>query len=158
MRLVNGLAGPIRPPALQGLAIPKGIDLPAAPRGPAGPAGPVPAPPGAAGLPPPPVALPPQRAAPYPPPGAPAAPVGAMAGGAGPLFPPLSPEQANAFQTAFTQLDTDRDGWVQVRGWALGEDPPAGCSDAAGMLCFRRLGTACRDAQLEAFLAARAAV
>ena len=34
------------------------------------------------------------------------------AGGA-PAFPPLSAEQAAAFQTAFSQLDTDRDGFVQ---------------------------------------------
>lgn len=28
-------------------------------------------------------------------------------------FPPLAPSQAVAFQTAFAQLDTNRDGWVQ---------------------------------------------
>ena len=92
MRLVNGLAGPIQPPQMQGLAIPKGIDLPA----------------GAGGAPP-------------PRPGAPGLgaqlPLGAAAGAgaAPPPFPPLAPEQATAFQTAFTQLDLDRDGFVQVR-------------------------------------------
>jgi hypothetical protein len=32
------------------------------------------------------------------------------------VYPPLTAEQANAFQAAFTQLDLDRDGLVQVRG------------------------------------------
>ena len=99
MRLVNGLAGPIQPPTMQGLAIPKGMgmDVPAA----------------AAGMPRPPVA--PGRPA-YPPaaPGVPAWPPSATS-----MYPPLTAEQAHAFQNAFTQLDLDRDGFVQAR-WMAG--------------------------------------
>lgn len=114
MRLVNGLAGPIPPPRMHGLAIPKGIDM----QGPG--AAPPSTTPGrqpayAAGAPPPgsmPGMQMPQAPGGYPGgyPGAGMPPQAALAG-----FPPLTPEQANAFQAAFTQLDLDRDGYVQVR-------------------------------------------
>eukprot|EP00887_Chlorella_sp_A99_P000102 scaffold16.g102.t1 len=88
VRLVNGLAGPVPPPVLHGLDIPRGIELP---QGLAPPPGGVPpAPPGAA--------LAPRPAAVPPPPTA---------------WPPLAPEQAAAFNAAFGQLDGDRDGYVQ---------------------------------------------
>lgn len=103
LRLVNGLAGPVPLPRMQGMGIPRGIELPAALLPPPAAAPEAPAPARAAPAAPSPargsapVAVPP--AAPPPP---------------GTAFPPLSAEQAAAFQTAFSQLDTDRDGFVQV--------------------------------------------
>jgi len=97
MRLVNGLAGPVQPPAMQGLAIPKGIDVPVTAA-----AAPARAPPLAPGAP-----VRPGYPGAGPAPAVPAAP-GAVG------YPPLTAEQANAFQAAFTQLDADRDGYVTV--------------------------------------------
>uniref|UniRef100_A0A1D1ZRW5 Uncharacterized protein n=3 Tax=Auxenochlorella protothecoides TaxID=3075 RepID=A0A1D1ZRW5_AUXPR len=85
LRLVNGLAGPVPPPKLQGLAVPTGISVPAAT---------------GAGVGSPARAPPPARAQS---PGA--------AAGAG--FVPLAPEQVAAFSTAFAQLDANRNGVVQ---------------------------------------------
>ncbi|KAL4856966.1 Intersectin-1 [Chlorella vulgaris] len=95
LRLVNGLLGPVPLPRMAGMAVPRGIELPA-------------------------------HLMPQEPPTAAAAAAGSSGGPAGapatrsaapppaPLaFPPLSGEQAAAFQAAFSQLDTDRDGYVQ---------------------------------------------
>lgn len=76
-RLVNGLAGPVPPPYMEGLVLPG-----------AGAAAPAPA-----------------RPVPSPPAFASHTPQGA--------FPPLTPDQAAAFQVAFAQLDADGDGYVQ---------------------------------------------
>jgi hypothetical protein len=110
LRLVNGLAGPVPLPRLQGMAVPRGIDLPAQllPPGTPGAASAAPG----AGMPqrPP----PPSPAATQPSPARPApAPPASPPPAAGAVFPPLSGEQAAAYQTAFSQLDTDRDGFVQ---------------------------------------------
>jgi hypothetical protein len=100
LRLVNGLGGAVPLPRMAGMAVPRGIDLPQhmLPPEPSA-AGGAAAAPGAAPAP---------RAVPQ---GAPPAAV---------AFPPLSGEQAAAFQTAFSQLDTDRDGYVTVGAWAGG--------------------------------------
>lgn len=106
LRLVNGLAGPVPLPRMQGIGIPRGIELPHALLPHAAPTPEAPAPARAA-----PAAPSPARAGSAPgavPPAAPPPP--------GTAFPPLSAEQAAAFQTAFSQLDTDRDGFVQVGG------------------------------------------
>ena len=83
MRTLNGLSGPTPPPRMMGLELPTGMGIPT-------------------GAPTPPPVMP-TRPAPAPPPGAfaPAA------------FPPLAPDKAQAYQTAFQQLDGDRDGLVQ---------------------------------------------
>lgn len=112
LRLVNGLAGPVPLPRMQGMSVPRGIDLPThlLP-----PGTPLAAPqPGAAVPQRPP---PPSPAAAQPSPARPAPampPAGVPPTAAGAVFPPLSGEQAAAYQTAFSQLDTDRDGFVQV--------------------------------------------
>ncbi|KAL4435474.1 hypothetical protein ABPG77_006236 [Micractinium sp. CCAP 211/92] len=101
LRLVNGLAGPVPLPRMQGMGVPRGIELPAALLPPA--AAPAPA-----------EALAPARAAPAAPsPARSAAAAPAAAPPPSAAFPPLSAEQAAAFQMAFSQLDTDRDGFVQ---------------------------------------------
>jgi hypothetical protein len=57
-------------------------------------------------------AAPPARPVPAPPPPPPAvAAVHAVA--AAPAYPPLSSDQATAYQLAFAQLDTDHDGYAQ---------------------------------------------
>lgn len=98
LRLVNGLAGPVPLPRMAGMTVPRGIELPAN-------------------------LLPPEPAAASAPGQAAASPAAPPARGGAPLasppppaaaFPPLAAEQAAAFQTAFSQLDTDRDGFVQV--------------------------------------------
>jgi hypothetical protein len=96
LRLVNGLTGPVPLPRMAGMAIPRGIELPAhlLPQEPGAP--------GAAPASPAPSAAPARAVPPASPPPPSAA------------FPPLSGEQAAAFQTAFSQLDTDGDGYVQV--------------------------------------------
>lgn len=113
LRLVNGLAGPVPLPRLQGMAVPRGIDLPAnlLPQGTPGSTAAVPG----AGMPqrPP----PPSPAAAQPSPARPAPavpPASPPPAAAGAPFPLLGGEQAAAYQTAFSQLDTDRDGFVQV--------------------------------------------
>lgn len=113
LRLVNGLAGPVPLPRLQGMSVPRGIDLPAHLLPPGTPGAPAAAPGAAAPQRPAPPAPPAAQASPARPAPAmpPASPPPAAAGGA---FPPLSAEQAAAYQTAFSQLDTDRDGFVQV--------------------------------------------
>ncbi|EFN53813.1 hypothetical protein CHLNCDRAFT_58481 [Chlorella variabilis] len=97
LRLVNGLAGPVPLPRMAGMTVPRGIELPAN-------------------------LLPPEPAAASAPGQAAASPAAPPARGGAPLasppppaaaFPPLAAEQAAAFQTAFSQLDTDRDGFVQ---------------------------------------------
>lgn len=105
LRLVNGLGGAVPLPRMSGMVIPRGIELPPhlLPAGAPGAAGPVAAPTAAA-----PGGLSPARPAPPPAAFPPASPVPAAAG-----WPPLSGEQAAAFTTAFGQLDTDRDGFVQ---------------------------------------------
>ncbi|KAL4419756.1 hypothetical protein ABPG75_006854 [Micractinium tetrahymenae] len=104
LRLVNGLVGPVPLPRMQGMGVPRGIELPPAllpPPAPAAAEAPAPARPA--------------PAAPSPARGgvAPAAVPPAAAPPPGTAFPPLAAEQAAAFQTAFAQLDTDRDGFVQ---------------------------------------------
>ena len=84
LRLVNGLAGPVPPPVLQGLPVPNAL---------------LSAPPA-------------QQSAMAQPQVSPARPAPPPVGGSSP-WPVLAAEQANAFQTAFSQLDTDRDGYVQ---------------------------------------------
>ncbi len=113
LRLVNGLAGPVPLPRMQGMSVPRGIDLPThlLPPGTPGAAAPQP---GAVVPQRPP---PPSPAAAQPSPARPAPampPAGVPPTAAGAVFPPLSGEQAAAYQTAFSQLDTDRDGFVQV--------------------------------------------
>lgn len=89
MRTINGLSGPTPPPRLMGLELPSGM------------AGmPTPSPVATAA---PPTTLP-TRPAPAPPPGA---------FGAVPDYPPLLPDKASSYQTAFEQLDGDHDGYVQ---------------------------------------------
>lgn len=77
MKLINGLAGPMPPPQMMGLA---SAAPPPAFTAPAIPSRPSPAPPAAFG--------------------------------AAPAFPPLTPDKAAIYQTAFDQLDGDRDGVV----------------------------------------------
>ncbi len=87
--MVNGLGGPTPPPVMHGLPVPRGIAVtPAAEASPSRTTAPAPG----------------TYAATAPaPPGAPGT----------QQYPPLAPEHANAFATAFEQLDTDRDGFVQ---------------------------------------------
>ncbi|KAL4548135.1 hypothetical protein Ndes2526B_g07333 [Nannochloris sp. 'desiccata'] len=88
MRTINGLSGPTPPPRLMGLELPEGIvGMPALSTAATAP----------------PAALP-TRPAPAPPPGA---------FGAVPDYPPLVPDKASSYQTAFEQLDGDHDGYVQ---------------------------------------------
>lgn len=86
MKVVNGLAGLISPPHMSGLSS---------------------------------MAAPP-ASAPFPPSRPPPAPTTTNipfhhppAFGQPPPFPPLAPDKASAYQTAFEQLDADRDGLVQ---------------------------------------------
>lgn len=112
MRMVNGLGGPVPLPRMQGMGVPRGIELPPHLLPPGTPGAGAPPHAGAAPGAPPPGAPSPARGAPGAVP--PASPPPAAAG-----WPPLSGEQAAAFQTAFSQLDLDRDGFVQV-GWLRG--------------------------------------
>jgi len=96
LKVMNGLGGPIPPPILDGLPLPLAL---------------------ASSIPPPP--LPPQQQQPpRVPPSRPAPPPSSsftipVPPTATASWPLLTPEQATAYQTAFSQLDTDRDGYVQ---------------------------------------------
>jgi len=88
MRTINGLSGPTPPPKLMGLELPADMA--------GGPAL-------STSTTAPPAALP-TRPAPAPPPGT---------FDAVPDYPPLLPDKASSYQTAFEQLDDDHDGYVQ---------------------------------------------
>ena len=84
MRMVNGLAGPTPIPRMMGMELPTGMaPLTAAPA-PSLPTRP-----------------------------APAAPLQGSSSVTTPAYPPLAPDKASSYQTAFEQLDGDRDGLVQ---------------------------------------------